>query len=430
MNLRLITRFFRIRPALAGLLAVLLAGCHSMSLNSGNPFFNSTPFAANPPRTLAILPTTDNSGHPDLAVLMRQKLFTAISPLPYQERDLHQVDALLASKAARQGIAPDLQDPGALLDPKLADCVIYTQLDRVSRLYLLLYAHYRFDLNLAMVDTRSRQVLYRNHFVFYDRLGTPAYVSLPMLSIYALAGVAESGVESLWHLRSGRLDETFEEGAKEIAKALPLPDMLGMSTSGTVRLTGVQVVKPYPALGNGERVIVKAQGTRDCHASFSLGRIARDLPMTENAPGSYLGMYTVKPGDNADYVIVEVSLAASKGGEQILYAADKDSFAIDTTPPARARVADVNPRFFRAGVFLNLELNPAEAAKLKSEKLEFQVYRKLAGEKQYRRIGVSRKPLLQDPELRVGQEAAYYVVTRDEAGNLSPVWDIKRVKLE
>jgi hypothetical protein len=143
------------RLGLIGLLAVLLSGCHSMALHGKPSVVNQATFKNNPPRSVAVLPTTDVSGHADLLPQLRKELFTGIAALPYEDRELKVVDDFLATKAASQGIAPDKLEPAAMADPKLADCVIYTQLEQVSRLYLLLYAHYRFELSLVMVDNRS-----------------------------------------------------------------------------------------------------------------------------------------------------------------------------------------------------------------------------------------------------------------------------------
>lgn len=408
--------------------ASLLVGCHSMGLY-GTPYYNAALFQAHPPRTIAILPTTDQTGHPDLAPLMRNRLIAAFSLLPYGDREIRAVDEFIATKAAGLGVAPDRLPPESLVDPKLADCVIYTQLGRVSRLYLLLYAHYCFDLNLVMVDTHTRSVLYRNNYTFYDRLGTPGYITLPILSIYAFAGLAESSVESLWHLRSGRLEETFEEGAKEIAKSIPLPNLIEMSSSGTIRLDKVQVIKPFTSLCAGQRVLVKVQGSTGCRATFNVGNVARGLPLQETSPGSYFGMYAIKPGDNASYAIVEVRLESPRGGDKLDYAADNDPFSIDTTAPPRARVLSARQKIFRSGVFLSFELDPQDKIRANDKTLEYQVYRRI-GNGKFERIGVSDDLRFHDPDIESGQSGEYYVVTRDAAGNVSPIWDTRHVKLD
>lgn len=415
-----------LRCGLAAFCLVLLCGCHLTALHSSKPTFNEDSFKAHPPRSIAVLPTTDDSGHPELKPLVRRELSAAVAPLPYEDREIRRVDEFLATKAAGLGVAPDKMTTEQMTDAKLADCVIFSRIERVSRFYLVLYAHYRFDLDLSMVDTRTRQVVYRNHFIFYDRLGSPAFVAMPILNPLALAPVATSSVESLWHLRSSRLAETFEEGSKEIAKSLPVPEMLEMSDNGALRLTSIQVTKPFDTLGPGERVIVKAQATPGSTVTLSIGKIARDIPMKETTAGSYFGIYTVKPGDNADYAIAELHLA--KGGEQVDFAYDKEPFAIDTAPPPRARVSWAGHKLLRTGIYMKFELDPQQAAQ-KDKSLEYHVYKKLADGK-YDRIGISKRPAWHDADARPGQTEEYYVITKDGAGNLSPLWEVKQVKVE
>lgn len=412
-----------LRCGFAASLLVLLCGCHLTALH-GKPTFNEESFKANPPRSLAILPTADDSGHPELKPLVRRALFGAIASLPYQDREIRKIDEFLGAKAASLNVTPDKLASEQMTDPKLADCVIFSRITRVSRFYLVLYAHYRFDLDLVMVDTRTRQVVYRNHVTFYDRLGSPAFIAMPVPNPIALAPVATSSVESLWHLRSGRLSETFEEASEEIAKTLPVPEVLESSTNGALRLASVQVTKPFDTLGPGERVIVKAQATPGTSVTLGIGTIDRNIAMKETTPGSYFGIYTVKPGDNADYAIVELHLA--KGGEQLDYAHDKEPFSIDTAPPPRARISWAGPKLLRSGIFLKFELDPQQAEQ-KDKALEYHVYKKLADGK-YDRIGISKRPSWHDPAARDGQTEEYYVITKDDAGNLSPLWEVKQVK--
>lgn len=409
---------------LLGCAVVLLfygSACSTTSLH-GKPFIEQATFDNSPPHSLALLPTTDVSGHPKMAVAVRQALFGSVARLSYMDTDLKLVDDFIAKIAAQQGIPPEKIPPETLADPKLADCVAYTQLQRISRLYLILYAHNRFDLDFVMVDTRTRHIIYRNHFVFYDRISSPVF------SIYDFIGMFMSSVQSLWYLRDDQVVETLEKGAKEIAKALPAPKF-EYPESKNLKLTEVKVTTPGNVLGPGMRVVVEAKGTPKRIVTFSLGRIAHDIPMEENSAGHYMGIYTVKAGDNTAYAAASLRMKVDTGDEKIEYTVKERTFAIDTQPPPRACVSKCGQHLFRAGVFLTLALNEDDVKK-NDESVEYYIYRKVTGNARARfeEVGVTRNRTFHDATADADQAYDYYVVTRDQAGNFSEPWKVVSYK--
>lgn len=426
MRNRLFQHTFGIWIILLPLLTVLPSGCHFTALH-GKPVLSKPQAQVNPPRSIAILPTVDDTGHPGLDLVVRRELFSAITPLAYEDRELIDIDQFLANKAARLGRRPEQLTHDEMADPKLADCVFYSRITRITRVYLLLYAHFRFDMDMELVDTRTHQTLYRNHAVYYDRLGNPSYVTLPILGVYAFVDVAGNSVKALWHLRSGRIAEIFRDAALEIAKTIPQPEFIALSRGGTVRLTTVQVVRPFPILSVGNRVIVKAQGTPGMHATFNIPQITQDVPMSESTPGSYLGFYDICPGDNSKFAVVELRLSAAQGDEAVHYTVIDQSFAVDTTTAPRARIAEARSRFMRRGVFLKYELDPAAAAQTKDKKLVYQLFRRIGGKGNFVKIATDKISAFHDTGVHKGDAVEYYVLTRDEAGNTSQLWEIKKL---
>lgn len=204
----------RCRVAVLLMLASLILGaCRGVAVRgySESEYFECP---EDPPQTLAILPTADLSGHPELAETFRESLYRAVSVLPYRDKELAEIDAALATLAYQRQCSPAQLPESALVTPDLADCVLFTRLEEVGRLYLLLYAHVRYDLHLAMVDTRSRRVIYRNRFVVRDWTGGATISPL---------GLLERGFSSLMQLRGKRMNESMEEGAEKIAETLPCP---------------------------------------------------------------------------------------------------------------------------------------------------------------------------------------------------------------
>jgi hypothetical protein len=83
----------------------------------------------------------------------------------------------------------------------------------------------------------------------------------------------------------------------------------------------------------GDQITVGLKGDPNMLASFDLGQYRTGQVMTEGQPGVYTGTYAVKPGDNADNLIVVGHLSDRKGltanWEDVLGAV-----TLDTTPPA------------------------------------------------------------------------------------------------
>src|SRR5688572_1296683 len=81
------------------LVALLLCSCRSLSTR-GKRYFDQAGFKQRPPVSIAILPTTDASNHPELTKPMRKALFSAIAPLSYRDRELSDIDEFLNIEAA------------------------------------------------------------------------------------------------------------------------------------------------------------------------------------------------------------------------------------------------------------------------------------------------------------------------------------------
>jgi hypothetical protein len=74
------------------------------------------------------------------------------------------------------------------------------------------------------------------------------------------------------------------------------------------------------SLGAGDVVTVEVRGQPGGRATFSISGVASSLPMTEPTPGSYLGRYTVRRGDQQLRAEVAVTLVMPDGERQTLAA--------------------------------------------------------------------------------------------------------------
>jgi len=368
---------------------------------------------------MAVLPTTDVSGHPELAAPMRKALFSGLASLPYNGRDLKTVDAFLSVQAARLKCTPAELKAEAMADPRLADCVVFSQVEEVSRFYLFLYAHLRIDLNMAIVDTRSRRIIYRNRFVFYDRMGMPTI---------SLLGLLENSIFSLWHLRADQIDESLQACARKISENVPQPNLLKQSADGALRLSEAKVSIPHPILTSGNRVDVFVKATPRCRLTYSIGTLARNQSMAETAPGCYRGEYRIRKGENTPYAIIEIKLRDSAGRDCMDYALNETPFAVDTQPPPRARVG----RWWRdagdRGIYLEITLHTWDQLKSKQLPAQFQIFRRAGSEPRFTRVGATREPIYCDADARHDTVNEYYIITLDQAGNAAAPWSVLRIQ--
>jgi hypothetical protein len=67
------------------------------------------------------------------------------------------------------------------------------------------------------------------------------------------------------------------------------------------------------SLAAGDVITVTVRGQAKGRATFSIGDLAEGVPMRETAPGTYVGRYTVKQGDEASKAAVTVAFVTSDG---------------------------------------------------------------------------------------------------------------------
>lgn len=398
-------------------------GCHHTTV-SGEPYIAEDLGDVEPPRTIAVLPTTDKTDHPELATRMRIALYSAITRLPYQDIELGMVDAQLARIASKLEVPPEELPESARALPSVADLVVFSQLEHVGRFYILLYGHTRIDLNLALVDTRSRKILYRNRFIIHDRIGGASV---------SLIGLAESMLLTLWHLRPVEMGNALERSAVKIAEALPETPMYAAASS-QLRLAGVEIDLPSQTLNAGDVVRIVASGTPRCQASFSIGTLTDDTPMVETAPGLYIGRYEIQPGDDTPYAVVSVQLSDPDQRETLSFTADEQSFAVDTNPPPRARIVRYWPADDNQGIFLEIKPRRELGAK-EASSFTFHVYRRrqngaLEDLGNFVNIGSSDSLVFHDQTVEMPGAYEYYIRAEDSAGNLSRPGQITSLKLQ
>lgn len=404
----------KLRPLLKWLVfsyvMAALAGCARVRTDDA-PHFREEVFMADPPGTLAIAPLENLSGREGAEAKMREALYGALSPLGYEDVELARVDQLVSEQAVRLNVRPEEVPPGDIASPQLADAVLFGQVRRVSRLYLFLYAQYRFDVSLAMYSTRTRQQIYTNDFIIRNRR-----VPFPT----SLVGLGKSFVSTLWFLRDSELQETYDEAAEEIAARFPKPP--GQVGEKGIFIGKVEVDVARESLRAGDRVVVRVDGAAGRQATFSLGTRVADQPLRETSPGQYSGMYVVQKGDDARYVYVKARLQdPGEDGASVESDANDQAFSIDTQPPVSYAIDTWAELPGQQGILISFAPEDRTSPASEDVPVMFHIFRGAHAGDQLAYLGSTRETRYSDPDARAGMDYEYAIVAVDAAGNESPV---------
>lgn len=304
--------------ALLGLSGPWLGGCTYFYFTE-NPVTNEELFAAQLPRSLAILPFTNRTKVERAPEFARKAFYASLSGLNYRDVELEQVNGAISEIAAERELSPSELPPPLLRSPEIADAVLTGEVTRISKFYIILYAHISVRANIKLYDTRTQQVIYENQAkgVFMD-------ISAP----FSIFGALKTAVTSLWHLRDEEIQETFEELAQRVVAEFP-------RLSPSVEKDGVFIGDvtlriPNDPMRPGDEMRLEFLGTPNHQAYFDLGSIQQDIPIAEISPGRYGVAYIIQPGQQADFVVVTCKLIGD--GSEVSLTQYRQPFKVESGP--------------------------------------------------------------------------------------------------
>jgi hypothetical protein len=391
-------------------LGTLVVGCGRVQTQE-SPFFRREIFMSDPPQTLAIAPFANTSNVEDAGERMRTAVYGALSGLGYQDIELSRVDQAVNQQALRFNVRPEEVAPQDIAIPELADAVVFAEVERVSRMFLLIYARYRIDINLAVYSTRSRQQLYTNEFIVTNRR-----FSFPT----SLIGVGKSLLSTIWFMRGSELEESYDEVAQEIAQRFPAPPGEVGRSGIYIRRVSVDVARE--TLRVGDRVVVRVEGSPGKAGSFDVGARIAGQPLRESAAGQYTGREVIQQGDDARYAYVKARLEGSgEGAESVEADAHDQAFSIDTLPPVSYAVDTWAELPDRKGIVISFAPEDRTSPQSEDVPVAFHIFRGLQHGENLAYLGTTRETRYTDPDARPGVDYEYAVVAVDGAGNESSV---------
>lgn len=391
-------------------IGALIVGCGRIQTQD-SPHFRREIFMSDPPQTLAFAPFANTSHVDGAGEELRKAVYGAVSGLGYDDVELDRVDQVVNQQAVRLNIRPEEVSPQDIAVPELADAVVFGEVERVSRLFLFVYAQYRIDMNLAIYSTRSRQQLYTNEFVFTNRRFT-----LPT----SLIGIGKSLLSTLWFMRGSELKESYEDVAQEIAERFPTPP--GQVGREGIFIEKVSVDVARESLRAGDRVVVRVEGSPGKIGTFDVGAKVKDQPLRETMAGQYSGMYVIQEGDDARYAYVTARLQGEgPDAESVTADAHDQAFSIDTKPPVSYAVDTWAELPDRQGIVISFAPEDRTSPQSEDVPVAFHIFRGLQDGDSLAYLGTTQETRYTDPDVQPGVEYEYAVVAVDGAGNESPV---------
>ncbi len=408
--LRLTTAALFLAAGCAGYADKETAIVHGVQQPSGATYKVSSRLKENPPRLVAILPfenlTGKTAAEEEKAAdrVIRTAFTNHFTSRRYETQRTVVTDRLLQEKGL---IKPEeiakqsAQQLGALTR---ADAIVYGQVTHFDRLYLGLYAQVAVGAKLRMVDAQSGETLWEAADV--SRKHSGGFSTEPI----GLAITLASNAFALRHIEVLRAsDDLF----REMVKTIPLVRVGEAVKPPTITL----LVNDSSTLTRkaGDQVKVGIQGDPNLLATFDLGAYRTGLSMIEGQSGIYTGAYTVKPGDNADNLIVVGHLSDRKGlttdWEDVL-----GPVRLDTQPPG----APAGLRAVGRDKLISLGWKPNSEADLAG----YKIYRSTTALTGFTLLRQAETPALQDQGLQNRQTYYYKISAFDTAGNESATSDV------
>lgn len=418
---------FRIQPLtpnavrLTGLCFFLICGCagyaeketaivHGVPQPPGASYKVSSRLKDQPPRLVAILPFENLTGktaaeeEKSADYIIRTSFANHFTSRRYETQRTIVTDRLLQGKGLMKPeeiVKVPVQQLGAITK---ADAVVYGQITHFDRIYLGVYSQVAVGAKLRMVETQSGEVLWEAEEVARKHSG--GFSTEPI-------GLAITLVSNAFALRHIEVLRSSDDLFREMVRTIPQMRVGEAVKPPTITL----LVNDSSTLTRkaGEQIKVGIQGDPDLLATFDLGEYRTNLSMTEVQPGLYTGTYTVKPGDNAEKLIVVGHLADRKGlttnWEDVL-----GPVTLDTTPPA----VPAGLHTLGRDTLVSLAWKPNTEPDLAG----YKVYRSTTMLTGFTPVASSESPNFQDKALKNFQTYYYRLSAIDRAGNESALSEV------
>ena len=396
---------------LALLLSLSICGCmiatpHTVVTPQISSLFEGT-YKVDPymekhrPRTVAVLPFFDRSRSKEGFDAVRRGFYNHFSSLPFRDMELYRIDDLLKKANLTDPEQINKTSPQKLGEILGVDAVIYGEISDFDKLFAVVYSQVAVGAEVRMFETKTGNFLWSGQHV--TRIHEGGLSTTPI-------GIIATVIATAINVRDIQLLRACDDLFREMVKTIPVPALAEALRPPAITLL-VQDTKNLPKKA-GDVIRVVMQGTPKMRASFDIGEFKKriDMQEQEEAPGAYLGIYRVVPGDNVAGALMMGRLTDDSGNSAEWVDAI-GTVTLDTTPPGKpARLRTVGRDRL---VLLNWEKSAA------SDLAGYRLYRSMTPLSGYREIAGTEFAEWRDQGLVNGQFYHYRVSAVDRAGNES-----------
>jgi hypothetical protein len=369
---------------------MLFAGCATTGVS-----FDVVP-PSELPRTIAVLPFVQLRDKEDQTRMLQRMIYGVLSATPYDVVKPQVVEERLVRAGLSDPREVAKRDPAEIAKILRVDGLLYGELTHWDRTFLIIYSQVASGGTIKLVDARNGKILFERSETQRSHEG-----GLPTNALSAAIQI----IQAAWNLREIELVRASDDLVRALTKGIPTPPALEARRPPTIMNVlsngAGRIVK------TGDVVTVVAQGPPGVIGSFDVTPIAKNLALVETTEGTYVGRYTVKPGDNAADAYIVARLADSVGRasehEDVM-----GRFNVDTVAPATPAAITAG---LRDGAFrLSWAANP------EPDLAGYRVYRSGSALSGFALVGTTETPAFRDTVER----AAYYrVAAFDRADNES-----------
>lgn len=262
------------------------------------------------PYSLAIMPVANHTKKDGLGEQVRLEMYRSLSPLNYADVEMSKINEAVIDAGIAMRLAPNKVPTSAFQDGKLADSLLYAEVENLSKVCLLFFGQIKLNVKMKWVDSRTGETLYTNEAILKNRK-----IILPT----SLSGLASILTVVWFSLDEKEVADTIEEFGERIERSFP--NRLSSETAIAIdrielRFPGKKIKKGEPVtLVPGDALEVEAVGTMGQTCAFEILSDVTGLAMQEDPPGVYKGRYTIVEGDTCEAGVVRVTMKAAWGAE-------------------------------------------------------------------------------------------------------------------
>lgn len=344
--------------------------------------------------SIAVMPVNNQTQVYGLSPLSRDLIYGFLSTKNYKDKELNEIDRILAGVCLNQKRYLAELKPKQLGECLDSDLLYYANIEKFSRFYALIYSHFVTTINIEVIDTKTEKVVYKNKVK-----ATKFKLSLPVSVIELLS----SSIQNIWALRNEEKEEVLEYTFRKTMQNFPNLD--ADDGENAPEITSLVVDFPQKNLTNGDTISVSFVGTPAQKGSFKIQGLDKRISMKEMEAGEYYGEYIITDNDDCKFGLVSATLTNNMDLSDSVRTDLSRSFIIDTREPAPPEIYSY--RTTDNGFLIEFDKNKQEDVK------KYMIFKKESPDEEYIKIAQTDNRYYLDKKVKPIQDYYYCVKAID-----------------